>query len=203
MRQNMDWKTSEHIHSSCSDSFRKIPKFLLISWYGKFVERPSFLKVSGVSHETLWRLCLFIKFSHQEIRWNFGILVRDLFSIFLRVSLKDNRHSIKEISKHASLLKKGLYRNCFFVNCVQFLEIYFLQSSFGKLLLFMTSSIMISSTIFSTRKHIFPDSNWLIQVLSLMIVFYLLLLLLFCFVRILYVSYTYVNFIIHLPTSIK
>ena len=47
---------------------RKIPSFHLISWCGNFVERHSFLIVSGDSPETMWKLCLSTKFPHQEIR---------------------------------------------------------------------------------------------------------------------------------------
>ena len=55
-------------------TLRKIPWFHLISWCGNFVERNSFRIVSGDSPETMWKLCLSTKFSHQEIRWNYGIL---------------------------------------------------------------------------------------------------------------------------------
>ena len=39
-----------------------------------FVETHIFFGVSGESPETLRKLCVSAKFSHQEIRWNFGIL---------------------------------------------------------------------------------------------------------------------------------
>ena len=38
------------------------------------MERHSFRIVSGDSPKTLQKLCLSIKFIHQEIRWNYGIL---------------------------------------------------------------------------------------------------------------------------------
>ena len=47
----------------------KIPWFHLISWRGHFAERYSFLIVSGDSPKTS------TKFPHQEIRWNYGILL--------------------------------------------------------------------------------------------------------------------------------
>ena len=46
----------------------------VISWCGNFVERHSFCIVSGESPETMRKLCLSTKFSHQEIRWNYDIL---------------------------------------------------------------------------------------------------------------------------------
>ena len=39
------------------------------------MERHSFLIVSGDSLETMWKLCFSIKFPHQEIRWNYIILL--------------------------------------------------------------------------------------------------------------------------------
>ena len=53
---------------------RKIPKFHLISWCENFVKRHSFSIVSSDSPETMRKRCLSTKFSHQEIRWNYGIL---------------------------------------------------------------------------------------------------------------------------------
>lgn len=44
---------------------RKILKFHLIFWCGRFV---------GKSPKTLPKLCVSTKFSHQGIRWNFGFL---------------------------------------------------------------------------------------------------------------------------------
>ena len=55
-------------------SLRRIPQFHLKSWCGNFVERHSFRIVSDVSPETIRKLCLSIKFPHQEIRWNYDIL---------------------------------------------------------------------------------------------------------------------------------
>ena len=49
-------------------------KNTVISWCGNFVERDSFRKVSDDSPETMRKLCLFTKFPHHEIRWNYGIL---------------------------------------------------------------------------------------------------------------------------------
>ena len=45
----------------------------LISWCNNFVERHSFLTVLGNPPETMWKLCLSTRFSHQEIWWNYGI----------------------------------------------------------------------------------------------------------------------------------
>ena len=50
-----------------SPTLRKTPYFHLISWCGHFVERHSFRIISGELPETLRKLCLSIKFSHQEI----------------------------------------------------------------------------------------------------------------------------------------
>ena len=55
-------------------TLRKIPLFHLISWCGNFVEKHSFLIVSGESPKTKRKLCPSAKFQHQEIRWNYGIL---------------------------------------------------------------------------------------------------------------------------------
>ena len=49
-----------------------------ISWCGNFVERHSFRRVSGDSPKTLRKLHLSIKFSRQEVRWNFGVLSSDI-----------------------------------------------------------------------------------------------------------------------------
>ena len=46
--------------------------FHLIFWCGNFVERRSFR--IGDSPETMRKLCLSTKFSHQKIRWNHSIL---------------------------------------------------------------------------------------------------------------------------------
>ena len=48
-----------------------------MSWWGNFVERLSFCIVSGESPEAIRKLCLYTKFPHQEIRWNYGILHSD------------------------------------------------------------------------------------------------------------------------------
>ena len=48
--------------------------FHLISRCGNFLKRHSFCIVSGDSPEILRKLCVFTKFTHHEIRWNFGIL---------------------------------------------------------------------------------------------------------------------------------
>ena len=42
-------------------------KFHLISWCGKFVEINSFCRISSDPPETLRKLCIFTKFSHDEI----------------------------------------------------------------------------------------------------------------------------------------
>ena len=54
-----------------------MPYFHLISWYGNFAERHSFNIVLGESPETMQKLCLSAKFSHQEISWNCGIFHSD------------------------------------------------------------------------------------------------------------------------------
>ena len=46
--------------------------FHLISWCENFVETHSYRIVSEDSPETMRKLCLSTKFSHQEIRWNYG-----------------------------------------------------------------------------------------------------------------------------------
>ena len=53
--------------------------FYLISWCGNFVERHIFCIVSGEFPKTMRKLCLSTKFSHQEIRWNNGVLRSDNF----------------------------------------------------------------------------------------------------------------------------
>ena len=68
-------------------SLLKIPKFYLIFWSGNFWERYSFRIVSGESPETMRKLCLSLKFPHQEIRWNFGILCSAFFLASLSKTL--------------------------------------------------------------------------------------------------------------------
>ena len=46
-----------------------LPGFLV--W--KFCGKAQFRIVSGDLPETMWKLCLSTKFSHQEIRWNYSI----------------------------------------------------------------------------------------------------------------------------------
>ena len=71
--------------SFVNDTLRKISvttKNTVISpicWCGNFVERCSFRLVSGDLPETLRKLCLSTKFSHQEIRWNYGIFRSDRY----------------------------------------------------------------------------------------------------------------------------
>ena len=60
-------------------SLHKKLYFHLIFWCGSFVETHSSCRVSEESSETLWKLCLFTKFAHQEIRWNCGIFHSKLF----------------------------------------------------------------------------------------------------------------------------
>ena len=60
-----------------ANSPRTIPKFHLISWYGSFVERHGFCRVLDRLPKTLKKLCLFTKFPHHKIRWNFGIWCGD------------------------------------------------------------------------------------------------------------------------------
>ena len=50
------------------ETLRKIPKFRLISWLGNFVETHSCCRVLGELPETLWKLCVVIKFLQQKIR---------------------------------------------------------------------------------------------------------------------------------------
>ena len=59
-------------------SLHKILYLHLISWCGNLAERHSFRIVSGDSPETMRKLCLFTKFPYHEIRWNCGILPREL-----------------------------------------------------------------------------------------------------------------------------
>ena len=75
-------------------SMRKIRKFHLISWWGNIVERHSFRRVSGESHETLRKLCLSAKFPHQEIRWNFSILCSGSYKRYIRPWDKQLKASI-------------------------------------------------------------------------------------------------------------
>ena len=49
-------------------TLRKIPKFHLISWCENFVERHSFRIVSGEMPETMRKLCLSAKLTHQQVR---------------------------------------------------------------------------------------------------------------------------------------
>ena len=60
-------------------SLHKKLYFHVIFWCGSFVETHSSCRVSEETSETLWKLCLFTKFAHQEIRWNYGILHSKLF----------------------------------------------------------------------------------------------------------------------------
>ena len=89
---NTDQNNSEYGHMSRNDltdwywasygfylSLRKILWFHLIFWCGNFVERHSFLIVPGDWPETMRKLCLSTKFSHQEIRWNQGIFLSLFF----------------------------------------------------------------------------------------------------------------------------
>ena len=73
--------------------------YYLISWMGDFVERYGFRIVSGESPKTMQKLCLSKKFSHQEIRWNYGILrkvfyhMKDheaLFAFWQKISFWDS-----------------------------------------------------------------------------------------------------------------
>ena len=50
------------------ESLRKIPHCHLISWFGNSVESDRFRIASGVSPETIQKLCLFTKFPPQKIR---------------------------------------------------------------------------------------------------------------------------------------
>ena len=61
-------------------SLCKIPQIYLISWCGNFMERHSFRIVLGHLPETMGKLCLSTQFPHQKIRWNYGILRRELNS---------------------------------------------------------------------------------------------------------------------------
>lgn len=62
---------------------REISKFHLISWGGNFVERHSFLRVSG-------------EFPYKKIRWNFGIFTQS--HVFLLTSLSIPRKHQEAIS---------------------------------------------------------------------------------------------------------
>ena len=53
----------------CYLSLRKIPSFHLISWCGNFVEKKQFLHIA----ETMQKLFLSTKFSHQQIKGNYSI----------------------------------------------------------------------------------------------------------------------------------
>ena len=55
-------------------TLHKIWYLHLISWCGNFMEMHGFHIVSGESPKTTQKLCLSIKFPHQEIRWKYGIL---------------------------------------------------------------------------------------------------------------------------------
>ena len=61
---NNFWAKSRH----------KIAAFHLNFWCGNFVERDSFLKISGDSAKTQQKLCLFTKFPRHIISWNVDIL---------------------------------------------------------------------------------------------------------------------------------
>ena len=62
---------------------RIIPLFHVITWCGNLVERYSFCKVLGDSAETMRKLCLSTKFSHQEIRWNCSIFCSASFRLWV------------------------------------------------------------------------------------------------------------------------
>ena len=58
----------------CLIALRKTPNFYIIFWCGYILETHSFRRVSSDSPEALRKLCVSIKFPHQEIRSNFGVL---------------------------------------------------------------------------------------------------------------------------------
>ena len=51
-------------------SLHKTLQSHLISWCGNLVQTHSFRRVIGTSLNTLWKLCLYAKFPHQEFRWS-------------------------------------------------------------------------------------------------------------------------------------
>ena len=72
------------LEESRKGSWRKLPKLYLISWCGNFVERHSFRGVSGNWPETMRKRCLSTKFSHFEIKRNFGILHSKYYDLLHR-----------------------------------------------------------------------------------------------------------------------
>ena len=68
--------------SSWNTKLQKIPYFLLIP--GVEILRKGTVK--GNSPETMRKLCLSTKFSHQEIRWNFGIFPSGNYHCVLNLS---------------------------------------------------------------------------------------------------------------------
>ena len=82
-------------------SLRKIAQFHLISWCGNFVEKHSFLIVSGKSLETMRKLCLSAKFLHQElgeITLFFAVCLLRTLSNINDKAFCENRYRLKTIN---------------------------------------------------------------------------------------------------------
>ena len=93
--------------SSCT--LRKIPQFHLISGCESFVGRYSFRIVSGKSPKTMQKIRLSTKFSHQKIRWNYGIFCSgSKFEIHLAL-LKFNNNSLWNTKKctNSTIIKRS------------------------------------------------------------------------------------------------
>ena len=105
---------------------RQIPQFRIISWCRHFAKRHSFGTVSRESPETMRKLCLSAKFSHQEMRWNYGILRREpLFPRLLRkrqwMHTARRYQNKKQESKNQKRFN-GLSKNSYLMNEICFMR---------------------------------------------------------------------------------
>ena len=84
----------------------------------KFCGKANFRIVSGDSPETILKLCLFTKFPHQEIRWNYRIFRSKKWSFPLRISsVNVTKYAVFcSLRIWSQLLKKFLMGN--FTFCV-------------------------------------------------------------------------------------
>ena len=103
---------------------RKIPKFLLISWCGIFVERHSFRIVSGESPKTMRKLCLSTKFRQQEIRWNYDIICSDsMVALYFSLSPLYNQYNVSQCNIMISQLwKSDIVASGFFDSLISFIH---------------------------------------------------------------------------------
>ena len=148
------------------NSIRKIPKNLLISWCKT-------LRKLG-SPEILWKLCVSIKFSHQEIRWNCGILCIDnnhkLWKEHLRVLLLFQYEGLSAIfySKILSTLshynlhenKLQFKKNLIKVS-IQPIKNKPLEHMFGRMLLLPVVFFISLAIIFKDWSNIGKMNEWM------------------------------------------